>query len=196
MGFAQKKTDVPFNYADFLKWPEEERWELIDGIAYNMSPAPSRAHQEIVRELVVHIGTYLKGKPCRLFSAPFDVRLDDSELRNEEQIRTVVQPDIVIVCNEKKLDDRGCKGAPDLVIEVISRESASRDMKQKLSLYEKYGVKEYWIISPFEQIIWVYTYDQNIGLYGRPAIYSEDDVITSYILETLKLSVKDVFAFL
>lgn len=196
MGFAQKKTDVPFSYADFLKWPEEERWELIDGIAYNMSPAPSRAHQEIVRELVVHIGSYLRGKPWKLFSAPFDVRLDDGEELTEEQIRTVVQPDIVVVCNEKKLDERGCKGAPDLVIEVISRESASRDMKQKLSLYEKYGVKEYWIISPFEQIIWVYNYDQNISMYGRPAIYSEDDTLASAILETLKLNVRDVFAFL
>jgi Uma2 family endonuclease len=196
MGFAQKKTDIPFSYADFLKWPEEERWELIDGIAYNMSPAQSRAHQEIIRELVVHIGLYLKGKPCRLFSAPFDVRLDDSEEVTSEQIRTVVQPDIVIVCDEKKLDERGCKGAPDLVIEVISKESASRDMKQKLSLYEKYGIKEYWIISPFEQIIWIYNYDQNIGMYGRPVIYSEDDTIASAILETLKMSVSDVFAFL
>lgn len=196
MGFAQKKTDIPFSYADFLQWPEEERWELIDGVAFNMSPAPSRAHQEIVRELVVHIGTYLKGKSCKLFSAPFDVRLDGSEKIADEQIRTVVQPDIVVVCDEKKLDDRGCKGAPDLVIEVISRESASRDMKQKLFLYEKYGVKEYWIISPFEQIIWIYNYDKTIGMYARPAIFSEDDAITSEILETLKLSVKDVFAFL
>jgi Uma2 family endonuclease len=193
MGFAQRHSHTLFSYADYLTWPETEHWEIIDGIAYNMSPAPSLQHQEIVRELILAIGTYLKGKPCKLFSAPFDVRLYKDSQINNDQIMTVVQPDIVVVCDRNKLDERGCKGAPDLVVEIISRESASRDMKQKLALYEQYGVKEYWIISPFEQIVWLYNLEEHGNRYNRPSIFAEEDILESTILKDLVIKVSDIF---
>jgi len=105
-----------FTYADYLTWPDEERWELIEGVPYSMSPTPSRMHQKVSAALFNQIFNHLKGKTCEAYSAPFDVRLPETPKVSDEQIETVVQPDIVVICNPEKLDDRGCKGAPDLVI--------------------------------------------------------------------------------
>jgi len=196
MGLAQKESARLFCYEDYLSWPEDERWEIINGVAYNMTPAPSLQHLEISRELIISIGTFLKDKPCKLFSAPFDVRFSSQPVftdTSDNVIFTVVQPDIVVVCDYKKLDKRGCLGAPDLIIEILSRESASRDMKTKLSLYEQNGVKEYWIISPFEQVIWLYNLTEQ-GNYNRPLIFSDNDLIQSTVLKGLSLNVNDIFS--
>ncbi len=145
MSVAVKERLGKFTYRDYLHWPDDERWELIDGVAYNMSPAPNRIHQKISGELHRQIANYLIGKQCEVYAAPFDVRLPATGEKNDE-ITTVVQPDITIVCDKSKLDKKGCKGSPDLVIEILSPYTAKKDMKEKHFLYEKFAVKEYWIV--------------------------------------------------
>jgi Uma2 family endonuclease len=138
----QRKYDY-FTYSDYLQWEGDERWELIDGEAYLMAAAPRRAHQRVCGELFAQFHAFLKGKPCQVYDAPFDVRLDPYGADD-----TVVQPDIVVVCDASKLDDYGCSGVPDLVVEIISPSSAVRDKVEKFRLYRRFGVKEYWIIDP------------------------------------------------
>lgn len=171
MNVAFKQLDY-FTYGDYCRWSEDERWELINGEAYAMS-APSRLHQEVVLEIAVQIGNYLKGKSCKGYVAPFDVRLP----RNNEQdhkIDTVVQPDISVICDKNKLDDKGCRGAPDWIIEILSPTTAIRDMDIKRELYQQYGVKEYWIISSTEKWGMQYLLNDN-KTYHQPKIFSLTD---------------------
>src|SRR5665647_2743669 len=122
-----------------------ERWELINGQAYNMTPAPSRRHQEISGQLHTLFNNYLRGKTCRIYAAPFDVRLPQMQ-ESYEQTSTVVQPDLVVVCDKTKLDQQGCKGSPDLVMEITSPSTFQKDLKEKFNLYERVSVLEYWIV--------------------------------------------------
>ncbi len=138
-----------FTYADLLSWPAEERWELIDGVAYDISPAPSREHEEITVALILQFGNFLKGNPCRVYTAPFDVRLPNAS-EDAMTASTVVQPDLTVVCDLKKLDARGCLGAPSMVVEIVSPDSAARDLQVKFQLYEQAGVPEYRVILPGE----------------------------------------------
>lgn len=142
MAIPERKHDEHYTYRDLLSWPEDQRWELIDGVAYDMTPAPIRRHQEILGDLHLQIGNFLIGKPCRVYMAPFDVLIPKHD-EGEEEIDTVVQPDIAVVCDRSKLTERGCKGAPDLVIEILSPSTAEKDTLTKLKLYERAGVKEY-----------------------------------------------------
>jgi Uma2 family endonuclease len=135
------KEDRSYTFKDYLEWPEGERWELIEGVAYNMTPSPSRSHQRISVALVDQIFQYLKGKKCEMYHAPFDVRLLEGE-EEDGEVRTVVQPDIVVVCDPSKLDEKGCKGSPDLIMEILSPSTASKDYITKLNLYEKNKVSE------------------------------------------------------
>ena len=178
-------TKETYTYSDYLLWPEEERWELIDGIPYNMTPAPSRIHQGISMELARQFANYLTGKTCKIYAAPFDVRLPkDGE--KDEQIETVVQPDLVVVCDESKLDERGCKGPPDLIIEILSPHTAAKDMKIKRDLYERVGVKEYWQIDPNNQTVLIYQIASN-GRNGRPEAYAAGDQVQVGIFPDLIL---------
>jgi len=131
-----------FTYADLIVWPEEERWELIDGIPYDMTPAPSQRHQEIVTELIVQFGVFLRDSPCRLYTAPFDVRLPKS-MENGMTASTVVQPDLLVVCDREKLDGKGVVGSPTLVVEITSPSTAGKDLREKRAAYERAGVPEY-----------------------------------------------------
>jgi len=137
------REDRRYTYADYCTWDDNERWEIIDGEAYSMSPAPRPRHQSVIGEIYGQLRGFLKGKPCKAFIAPFDVRLDETG-----QDDTVVQPDLVVICDRSKIDDKGCNGAPDLVIEVLSPASASRDRWVKFNLYQRFGVREYWIVDP------------------------------------------------
>lgn len=152
-------------YGDYLTWPEDVRYELIDGEAYLMAPAPSVSHQEIAGEVYHQLRAALRGKPCRALIAPVDVRLPKAD-ETDEHIDTVVQPDVLLVCDEKKVSERGVRGAPDWVLEVISPASAGHDQVQKLRLYERYGVREYWLVQPWGKVLTVYTLKD--GVYGRP----------------------------
>lgn len=191
MAYPIKKSDKKFSYKDYLNWPDEEKWEIINGVAYNMSPAPSRIHQKISRELIRQFANYLLGKTCEVYGAPFDVRLPTMDQKDED-IDTVVQPDIVVVCDKSKLDDKGCKGSPTIVIEVISPYTAQKDMKEKFFLYEKVGVKEYWIVHPEDKTTMVFKLGEN-GEYGKPEMYTEEDNINVTILGELTIDLKIVF---
>lgn len=191
MGSTVEKNKKRYNYADYLNWPENEKWEIIDGVPYNMTPAPSRRHQKISGALFNRLYNYLEGKPCEVYSAPFDVRLPVSN-ETDEQIQTVVQPDLVVVCDPSKLDERGCKGAPDLVVEILSPLTAKKDLREKFFLYERVGVKEYWIVHPAEKTISVFKLEEELK-YGRAEIYSEEDKLTTEILAGLQIDLSSVF---
>jgi len=138
------KLEEIYTYADYVSWDDDERYELIDGVPYMMA-APSLTHQRISRELMALIHDFLKGKPCEIFAAPCDVRLFPEE---DDSDTTVVQPDIVVICDPSKLSDgKACRGAPDLVIEILSESSVIMDRKVKAEKYLEAGVKEYWIVN-------------------------------------------------
>ena len=166
-------------YGEYRTWPEDGRYELIDGQAYAMSPGPSRRHQELGFEVARQIADALEGTGCRVYVAPFDVRLPRGS-EEDDDIDTVVQPDLMVVCDRTKLDDRGCRGAPDWVIEVLSPSSASHDQILKRALYERHGVREFWLIHPVDRIVTVYRLVD--GAYGRPDIYELEDTLACGIL--------------
>ncbi len=173
-----------FNYANYSQWSEDERWELIDGEPYAMN-APLRIHQEIIFDLGRQVGNYLQGKPCKGYVAPFDVRLPESN-ESDDQIETVVQPDLLVVCDQSKLDDKGCRGAPDWIVEVLSPSTAVKDMETKRLLYQQHGVRECWIIHPTEQ--WVMIYCLNLqGEYELPRIIALEETIAVSIFEDLQI---------
>ena len=192
METSPKKLNQRFTYKDYLLWSDDERWELINGIAYDMSPAPSRWHQSLSSFLHITIGMHLEGSSCQVFSAPFDVRLPGG-FKADDNVDTVVQPDISVFCDEKKLDDRGGNGAPDLVIEILSPSTASKDLKEKFFLYERVGVKEYWVADPFNRTITVFILEEN-KRYSRGVVYAGDDVLKTELFEGLEIKMEEVFA--
>lgn len=155
-------------YADYLTWPEGERIELINGIAYVKEPAaPSRYHQELVGELYYQVRQALEGRPVRVYVAPFDVRLPKSA-EADGQISTVVQPDVLVVCDLDKLDQRGMRGGPDWLAEVLSPSTAGHDQTLKLPVYERAGVREVWLVNPIDGTLTVHRLEGR--RYGRPVI--------------------------
>ena len=161
-----RRDTLHHTYADYLTWSDEERDELIDGVAYvREPPAPSRSHQEVVVELLHQIKLALEGKPYRTYVAPFDVRLPKSG-EADDRIDTVVQPDVLIVSDLQKLDERGMRGAPDWVAEVLSPSTASHDQIIKVPVYERAGVREVWLVHPVDQMLTTYRLED--GRYGRP----------------------------
>jgi len=190
MELHARKREERFTYGDYLKWPDEERWELIDGVAYDMSPSPSRRHQEIVGELYRQISNYLLDKPCHVYVAPFDVRLPVGD-EPDEEIETVVQPDIVVVCDRNKLDDRGCRGAPDIIIEVLSAYTAKKDLVTKYHLYEKHKVKQYWIFDPETEEVIIFKLKND--KYEKPEEYNREDKIRVDIFKDLEIDLSIIF---
>ena len=188
----QNYTDR-FSYADYLAWPDEERWELIDGVAYCMSPSPGSRHQELSMELCRQVSNHLKDKTCKVYNAPFDVRLSEQVNASDNYIDTVVQPDILVVCDKAKLDQRGCNGAPDLIIEILSPSTAARDMKEKFELYQRFAVKEYWLVHPNDQTVMVFKLLDS-GLYGRADMYAAGDHVPVPLLGELEIDLAKVFA--
>lgn len=180
-----------YTYGDYLTWDDTQRYELIDGSIHVMSPAPGRRHQEVAGEFYRQLANYLLEKECAVYIAPFDVRLPEREKRDED-IATVVQPDLVIVCDDNKLDERGCKGAPDLVIEIISPGSAGRDRKTKRELYQKHGVLEYWIVDEHQSTVDVYLLNAQ-KQYGKPEIYTAQERLPVSIFSDLAIDLTMVF---
>ena len=182
MPLAQKISNK-FTYADYITWPDEERWELIDGEAYNMTPAPTTRHQNIVYNISFILKSQLLGMPCRPFVAPTDVVFAE---------RDVVQPDVFVVCDENKITEANIQGAPDLIIEVISPATALKDKRGKKAQYEKYGVKEYIIINPTEQYVERFLLGED-GLYDRGAIFGPMEVLPIVALERIEIPLWEVF---
>ncbi len=185
---AKKKV---YTYADYLKIDDDKRYEIIDGELYDMGPAPGLTHATAEMILLHEFLNFFAEKPCRVFAAPFDVRLNRKS-KNDKDIIQVVQPDILIVCNPEKLDERGCLGAPDLVVEIISPSSASHDHIKKRRLYEENGVREYWLVDPTNRIITVYSLSKN-GKFAASQVYDAEASITSTAFPEMKIDFKKVF---
>ncbi|MDR0875860.1 MAG: Uma2 family endonuclease [Clostridiales Family XIII bacterium] len=184
---ALAKKEEYYTYADYLEWDTEERYELIDGVPYMMSPAPTPTHQRISAAFTRLFGNYLRGKTCEVFAAPFDVRLNA-----DEEDDTVVQPDILIICDKTKIDDRGCKGAPDLVIEIVSKSSGNYDRGLKLHKYINAGVRECWIVDPDDKIVQVYILQADRS--ANMLTYHAEDTVPVSILQDLRIPLPEVFA--
>ncbi len=167
MGLAQRDQDL-HTYADYLSWPEDVHYELIDGVAYLMAPAPMLDHQDFAGEIYRQLANALQGRPCRAFIAPVDVRLPKAD-EADEAVDTVVQPDVLVVCDPSKLDRRGVRGAPDFVAEVLSPSTAGHDHARKRRVYERAGVNEYWLVHPADRIVTIYRLEQ--GEYGKPDVF-------------------------
>jgi len=187
-----KKSDEKFSYADYLSWPDDQRWEIIEGVAYDMSPAPAREHQRLSAIIFAKIYNFLSGKKCEVYFAPFDVRLPEAQDESDEEIKTVVQPDIVVVCDQDKLDERGCLGAPDITVEILSPTTSYKDQTEKLLLYERHGIKEYWIVNPDVRYVMIYHLEG--AKYGKPEYLTENDTLESRVLEGLKIDLSELWA--
>ena len=187
---AVPKERERYSYADCLTWDEKDRIEIIDGEAYMMSP-PNLAHQRISRKLSRQIDEFLDGKTCELFYAPFGVRLFEKDGDRPEDVDTLVEPDLSVICDKNKLDDAGCKGAPDFIIEIMSPSNRRHDKVTKLNLYQRAGVREYWIVSPEMQTIEVFLLED--GFLKPKEFYGRDDQAKVTVLEGCQVDLSKVF---
>lgn len=178
-----------YTYADYLLWEFTERVELLRGKIRRMS-APSVKHQRISIRFSRLLANALWQSSCQVFAAPFDVRL--SRKRDDKEVKTVVQPDLCVICDPSKLDERGCNGAPDLIIEILSPGNSRTEMKDKFELYQEAGVLEYWVVSPVEKTIQVWTLDEQ-GIYISRQPKVEGDIVTTPIVPNLAVDVTEVF---
>ena len=175
-----------YSYADYLVWKIKERVELLKGKILEMS-APSPIHQEISGNLQGALFVFLKNSRCKLYTAPFDVRFPQ---KGESQVYTVVQPDLCVVCDFEKIDSKGCVGAPDLVVEILSPGNSKKEMKSKFALYQEEGVREYWIVDPDRELVFVYVAENKKF---RPTLPITDDYVRSTIFPNFSIHTADIF---
>lgn len=179
-----------YTYADYLLWHFEERLELIKGKIFKMSPAPNTRHQKISGRLFLEIGSFFKNHSCQAFFAPFDVRLPRKSQLSNQKIYTVVQPDLCVICDESKLDEKGCLGAPDLIIEILSPGNSKKEKDNKFDLYQENGVREYWLVDSADNTVYAYVLsDEGIYLGLKPAT----ETLRSTIFPGLEINVEDIF---
>jgi Uma2 family endonuclease len=183
-----------YTYADYLSWQIKERIELLKGKIQLMSPAPNMQHQRISSNLHGILWTFLKAHHCQVFSAPFDVRLSPKSKPSseDEKVYTVVQPDLCVICDPSKLDEKGCIGAPELVIEILSPGNSHREMREKFTLYEEAGVLEYWIVSPMQSDLLRYVRNEEGVFIGKQPLTNQDQVETP-LLPGLVVELGEVF---
>jgi len=182
-----------YTFADYLTWLDDKRRELFNGFVNLMTPAPSRIHQRILVDLIRQFLKYLNQNKCEVYVAPFDVRFPSKigEIA-DDKIYTVVQPDICIICDASKLDDKGCIGAPDLIVEIVSLSSVKNDIQQKYKLYEENGVKEYWIVQPNDETLTVF-YIEN-GKYQHKGLFTKGSIVPVNIFKgKISINLDDVF---
>ena len=183
MVLVNLKENREYTYQDYLTWPDEERWEIIDGKAYSMSPAPVPEHQRIRIKLTVIIETALEGKKCILYTAPCDVVLSDD---------TVVQPDLLVVCDPNKKTLKNIQGAPDLVIEILSPSTSQKDLEIKKDLYERHKVREYIILDPGSRSVYRYVLAGN-GKYPLEEIFDATSDVSLFSLPGLVIPLEKIF---
>lgn len=193
--FSQLNPNKIYSYADYVTWQFNEAVELIKGKIQLMSPAPTVTHQRISRDLSYLINQFLRKNPCELFTAPFDVKLYNSKKAalSDENVYSVVQPDLCVICDPNKITERGCDGAPDWIIEILSKGNSKKEMKLKYELYEESGVSEYWLIYPYEKAIYQFVLNNEIEKYQLAAMYAEDGIATPTLFPTLKINLVEVF---
>ena len=182
-GYAIKKEEL-YTWADYQNWPDAERWEIINGEAYMMSPAPTTRHQAISRELSGAFFAFFKGHKCKLFSSPIDVKLSNED---------IVQPDILVVCDDKQIKETHIEGAPALVVEIVSPSSAVHDRMRKMRLYAETGVKEYWIVTPFPSMVEIFLLDGKNYLMHKA--FDRNQTLVSATFKKLKISLDEVLNF-
>ncbi len=188
---SQLDPNGRYTYADYLTWQLDEYVELIQGKIYAMSPAPLRWHQDVTGNIYRLIGNYLEISPCKVYIAPFDVRFVKKHTLSDTDVTTVVQPDICVVCDKSKLDRRGCIGAPDLIVEILSPSTAKKDLDEKFHLYEEFGVREYWVVFPKENT--VHTYAHNGTALEKVGVYEETGRIPIGILPGFEIDMEAIF---
>jgi len=205
--FCEKETVMPpktitdinqldvkkqYSYADYLSWQFNERVELIKGWLYKMSPAPRRLHQKIETALTSMLWSYFKKHTCEVYQSPFDVRLVKNPHEPDQAIQTVVQPDISVICDPAKLDDAGCIGAPDLIVEILSTSTVKKDYNEKFNLYEENGVKEYWLVHPELKTAQIYTLEN--GVYEEyHTVEKQEETLGSKLFPDLQIAAREVF---
>ena len=183
-----------YTYADYLTWDFDYMVELIRGKVYKMSPAPTSFHQRVGGELHRQIANFLKKKTCKVFIAPFDVRLPQSKKKGNEFIDTVVQPDICVICNPEKIDMAGCLGAPDWIIEILSPHTSAKDLRQKFDVYEQSGVKEYWVVHPMEATVLVFILNDDGRYISQVKPFVRTDKLAPVTIPGLEIDLEEVFS--
>ena len=191
MGDAVRVLKGYYTYGDYKTWDDGLRWELIEGEAFCMSPGPSTAHQSLLGDLHIKLGNFFEGKECRVFLAPFDVMLPVGE-ETDDEVDTVVQPDIMILCDKSKLQNNGIKGAPDVVFEILSPSTSRRDLDIKFKQYERAGVKEYMIADPLNRFVIAHRRDAE-GRFSWKKIYGADDVLEFGLFPELRIPLSAVW---
>ena len=186
------KEAKKYTYADYLEFPDDERWEIIDGVPY-MQSAPTWQHQTILLELAAQLRNYLSGKECRAFISPFDLRLPKID-EDDEHATIVIQPDIIVICDKFRLTGTGYCGTPELIIEILSPSTERIDRLTKFWAYETAGVKEYWIVAPDTKIVSVFILQDN-NRYGRPELYTDADSVKVSFFSDLVIELSTVFNF-
>lgn len=193
--FNQLDLNKRYTYADYLTWMFEDRVELFKGWVKKMSPAPNMSHQRISMNVAGVVWNFIQDKPCKIFTAPFDVRLvgklNVKSASSPSSIYTVVQPDISVICDQSKLDEKGCLGAPDWIIEVVSPGNTKREIDDKFDIYQENGVREYWIVQPTDETVTVF--DLNEQTFQFRKIYNNVDEAIVGIFPGFKIDLKGVF---
>ena len=189
----QLDVNGTYTYADYLLWRFKEQVELLRGKLFKMSPAPREIHQRVSMYLSGELYNFFKDKTCRFYSAPFDVRIPAKGTKEttDNQIYTIVQPDLCVVCDLEKIDGRGCMGAPDLVVEILSPSNSRKDLKDKYEIYEEAGVPEYWIVDADDKAIYRYVLQEGVYI-GLPPI-SEGDVFHSRKFPEMEIDTRLIF---
>jgi Uma2 family endonuclease len=186
--FADLDLSKEYTYADYLLFQFQERVELIKGFIYKMSPAPNTNHQKLSYNLTICFSNNLKKNNCNVFVAPFDVRLP---VKSAKKDTTVVQPDLCIICDENKLDEKGCNGSPDLIVEIISPNNSKHDIHTKFNLYQESEVKEYWMVEPAERMVLIYTLKNGEYIGLKP--FAEGEKVKSILFPTIDIAVDEIF---
>ncbi|MCK5869299.1 restriction endonuclease [Methylococcaceae bacterium CS1] len=193
---SQLDSEATYSYADYLTWQLDKAVELIRGKVMLMSPAPNVKHQSIVTNLGGVLYQFFYKKPCKLFYAPFDVRLYDQHksIKADQDIYTVVQPDLSVICDPEKLTEQGCLGAPDWIIEILSPGNSKKEMQIKYALYQESGVKEYWMVYPYEKAVHQFMLDVETEKYQLIAMFAEEDYASPQVFSDLKIDLQEVFS--
>lgn len=193
--FSQLDLNGTYSYADYLTWRFDGAIELIKGKIMAMSPAPSSEHQGISWRLNGSLFNFFKNKSCRAYAAPFDVRLYDRKksIVANQDIYSVVQPDICVICDKSKIDVQGCLGSPDWIIEILSPGNSKRDMQVKYQLYQESGVKEYWLVYPYEKAVHQFVLDEQSGKYQLLAMYAGEDTAAPHLFPECLVDLREVF---